>query len=192
MNLKVNEIFFSIQAEGANAGMPAIFIRLANCNLSCFFCDTEWKAYKEMSIEEIKKEISKYSCKTIIWTGGEPLLQLTKTVLNKFENYYNILETNGTKIIPNGFDYVSCSPKTTVGKLICSLNQVNIIGELRYTFPGNIPEFPLVEGLAFNYYISPILGCGKDKENIEGAIEYVKTHPDWKLSIQMHKLAGFK
>jgi organic radical activating enzyme len=199
MNLKVNEIFWSVQAEGANTGMPAIFIRLAGCNLKCDFCDTEYQTYIEMSIEEIQEEISQYPCKTIIWTGGEPLLQLTTEILFQFTKYINILETNGTKIIPNIFNYITCSPKVTVGRLLESLNRVNIIGEFRYTFPGDIPEFSLVKGLAFNFYISPILSDGlkvhdrrKNKENINGAIEYVKTHPDWKLSIQIHKLVGFK
>jgi 7-carboxy-7-deazaguanine synthase len=194
MNLKVNEIFHSVQGEGANAGMPAIFIRLAGCNLKCDFCDTEWETYKEMSVEEIQKEISQYPCKTIIWTGGEPLLQLTKEILYEFEDYDNILETNGTIKIPTKFSYITVSPKVNVEILEKNLYGY-YIEELRYTYPGEIPEFEKVENLAMFYYISPILGLygGKmDKENIEGAIEYIKTHSDWKLSIQIHKLAGFK
>ena len=99
--MKICEIFQSIQGEGDLAGYPSIFIRLTGCNLRCKYCDTEYAFYegKEMSIEDIMKEIGDYKSKYVCVTGGEPLLQeetpnLLKTLLNN--GYKVCLETNGS------------------------------------------------------------------------------------------------
>jgi 7-carboxy-7-deazaguanine synthase len=101
MVLKVSEIFYSIQGEGIQIGIPTIFIRLAGCNLRCKWCDTKWvfKAGKEMLIDKIMDEIKKYSTKYVCVTGGEPLLQkdvfeLIKMLLD--EDYSICIETNGS------------------------------------------------------------------------------------------------
>jgi len=75
--LTVNEIFYSIQGEGAHAGLPCVFIRLTYCNLRCSYCDTEYAFYegKEYSIERLIDETEKFNCNLIELTGGEPLLQ---------------------------------------------------------------------------------------------------------------------
>jgi len=116
--LKINEIFYSIQGEGKWAGLPNIFIRTTGCNLRCSFCDTIY-AYdegKEMTIEEILNDISKYSCKYICITGGEPLLQdevlkLINILLK--DNYKICLETNGSislkKFVGKTFLMISCA-----------------------------------------------------------------------------------
>ncbi len=104
--MKINEIFYSIQGEGKWSGLPNIFIRTTGCNLRCLFCDTKY-AYddgKEMKIDEIIKEISKYPCKYVCVTGGEPLFQndtpkLLDSLLKK--NYLICLETNGSINIEN-------------------------------------------------------------------------------------------
>ncbi len=99
--MKINEIFYSLQGEGLWTGIPNIFVRTTGCNLRCSFCDTKY-AYqdgKEMNIKEILKQISKYNCKKVCITGGEPLLQnetedLIDVLLKK--NYKICLETNGS------------------------------------------------------------------------------------------------
>jgi len=104
--MKINEIFYSIQGEGIWTGLPNIFIRTSGCNLRCSFCDTKY-AYekgKEMTINDIMKKISNYSCKYICLTGGEPLLQ--NSVFELIEEltekkYKIILETNGSCSIKN-------------------------------------------------------------------------------------------
>ena len=104
--MKINEIFYSIQGEGKWSGLPNIFIRTTGCNLRCSFCDTKY-AYndgKEMKIDEIIKEISKYPCKYVCVTGGEPLFQndvpkLLDSLLKR--NYWICLETNGSTNIEN-------------------------------------------------------------------------------------------
>jgi len=99
--MKINEIFYSLQGEGKWTGRPNIFIRTSGCNLRCSFCDTTYAYYdgKEMSINEILSQISKYPCKYICLTGGEPLLQneildLIDALLKK--DYKIYLETNGS------------------------------------------------------------------------------------------------
>lgn len=74
---KINEIFYSIQGEGTQAGEPCVFVRFTYCNLRCTYCDTEYAFYDgtEMSKEEIIEQVKKYNCKLVEITGGEPLVQ---------------------------------------------------------------------------------------------------------------------
>ena len=113
MNLNVNEIFYSLQGEGGRTGQASIFIRLAKCNLACSFCDTDYERGVKMTLEEVLGEIEGWPCKWIVWTGGEPTLQLTDEVVAFFKErgYYQAIETNGTRRVPIGIDYITCSPK---------------------------------------------------------------------------------
>ncbi len=101
MNLKINEIFYSIQGESSHTGLPCIFIRLTYCNLRCSYCDTDYAFYNgtDMKISEIISEIDKYPTDLVMITGGEPLLQenciyLMQKLLNK--SYSVMLETSGS------------------------------------------------------------------------------------------------
>ena len=103
MNLKINEIFFSIQGESTFSGTPCIFIRLTYCNLRCSYCDTDYAFYdgKEMSIEDIVKKVESFRCKTVEVTGGEPLMQkysieLMETLIGN--GYTVLLETGGSQL----------------------------------------------------------------------------------------------
>ena len=78
--MRVNEIFYSLQGEGAYTGTPSIFIRLAGCNLRCPFCDTKHESYKVLTKEEIMAQIANFTAKHIVFTGGEPSLQLTAEI----------------------------------------------------------------------------------------------------------------
>ncbi|MEA2054441.1 MAG: radical SAM protein [Candidatus Thermoplasmatota archaeon] len=99
--MKINEIFYSIQGEGRNVGLPTIFVRTTGCNLRCPYCDTAYAYYEgeEISLQEILKKIKKWDCKRICLTGGEPLLQdelpeLIDMLLS--EGYKISIETNGS------------------------------------------------------------------------------------------------
>ena len=119
--LKVCEIFGSIQGEGKYIGRNSIFLRLSGCNLFCVYCDTRYhsKGYI-MSIDDIKKKIGKYDSNYLVITGGEPLIQQEAliTLLSELpKKYFITIETNAT-IMPDEklFDLVdhwSCSPKLT-------------------------------------------------------------------------------
>ena len=113
--MRVNEIFYSIQGEGAMTGTPAVFVRFAGCNLQCPFCDTEHEPYKEMTEEEIFDEINNYPAEWVVLTGGEPTLQVTNEFVLRIKEKCRkavAIETNGTR--KNGLKYVNwitCSPK---------------------------------------------------------------------------------
>jgi len=194
--MKVAEIFYSLQGEGANMGKPAIFIRLAGCNKDCWFCDTNWKNGIEMSIEEILQKIEKYPAKMIIWTGGEPTLQLSNEILHHFTHYYNCIETNGTNPVPSKIDYIACSPKVDVEVLHKNFDFVN---EFRFPYYKEIENtLPKIADLpkADNYFLSPILFgndifAKKNRENVISSIDFIKKNPQWRLSVQTHKLLNF-
>lgn len=98
--MKINEIFYSLEGEGAWQGYPTIFIRLSGCNLKCSWCDTDHAKYEKMDIQKILMEIEKYPSRRIKITGGEPLIQDTKlpflVKVLKDNGYLVALETNGT------------------------------------------------------------------------------------------------
>ena len=189
MKLIVNEIFYSLQGEGGRMGEPSIFIRLAKCNLCCSFCDTDFENGKDMSLPEILEEISSYPCKWIIWTGGEPTLQLNDEHLAVFRKagYKQAIETNGTRPIPSLIDYISCSPKINIDKtknIIFKVNEIRIPVKKGDILPdiSTLPE-------ADKYFISPIFDeSNLNQENIDYCVNYIKSNPQWTLSIQIHKL----
>jgi 7-carboxy-7-deazaguanine synthase len=185
--LKVVEIFQSIQGEGANAGLSCVFIRLAGCNAACSFCDTEWKEGKDMSIREILEEVRKFNSTAIVWTGGEPMLQLDGDILGYFAEYKNCIETNGSYSVPEEIDYISVSPKFPE-RVIRS--NFDFVDEIRYALAAGDP-IPNMDKLpqANNYYLSPIFdGAELNQGNLEYCLNVIKENPKWKLSIQIHKL----
>lgn len=117
--IKISEIFYSIQGEGLLAGRPSMFIRLAGCPLRCNYCDTEYaldaKAGKKMSIDEITNKMIKYSPQYAVITGGEPMFSPHISLLCekiKKHNVHTTIETAGIKFVPNlTCDLMSISPK---------------------------------------------------------------------------------
>jgi organic radical activating enzyme len=177
-----------LQGEGIRQGAPSIFIRLANCNLTCNFCDTEFTSGTEYDINDMVEVIEKYKCKDIVWTGGEPLMQLNEDILNFFRSkkFFNCVETNGSQKLIEGFDFVTVSPK--VAEHILKKNFKKKVDELKYVRKVNqsIPK-PLIE--AEYYFISPMFeGNSLDKKNLLHCIKLCKDNPKWRLTIQQHKL----
>jgi len=193
MSLKVVEIFRSIQGEGANAGMDATFIRLAGCNMKCSYCDTDFSKGKTYPIDELLKGLQRLGSKNIIWTGGEPTLQLNREIISVFKqkDYYQAIETNGSNPVPKGIDYIACSPKVGLNVLKKNIEHAD---EFRYPFGVNVKEPPAIHELppAKHYFVSPIFdGTRKNhlnKSNLKGCLEFIKAHPEWKISVQVHKL----
>lgn len=191
MKLKVNEIFYSLQGEGGRSGEASVFIRLSGCNLDCSFCDTEFESGTYMSLDEISDKISVYPSRWIIWTGGEPTLQLTDDVLSFFKEkaYMQAVESNGTMPFSTFLDYTVCSPK---GKNISYAKRKNPkVDEVRFPVSEG-DKVPSVSAFpkASYYMLSPIFEEDRTKTNanIQYCVEYVKLHPEWRLSLQIHKL----
>ena len=191
MNLNVNEIFYSLQGEGGRTGEASIFIRLAKCNLSCSYCDTDYEEGVKMTPEEVLRAINTLPCKWIVWTGGEPTLQLTDEVVSFFkaEGYLQAIETNGTHQVPLGIDYISCSPKQNFEKI---KELIPAVDELRLPIKEGdpLPDIAILPK-AKRYLLSPIFDDQKMiPEHVAYCIALIKQHPEWALSIQTHKLIG--
>jgi organic radical activating enzyme len=108
-NYNIVEIFHSVQGEGYRSGIPHVFIRFGVCNLRCEWCDTNFDEYEQMNVSDILAEVLQYSCKNIIFTGGEPMLNdlwpLARVL--KRRGYHLSVESNGTIAIPDGlFDWI--------------------------------------------------------------------------------------
>lgn len=196
MKIKVSEIFYSLQGEGARVGTPTIFIRLTGCKakFACasmgIKCDTEFESGKEMTLDEIHEWCLKNAnqCKEITWTGGEPTDQLTDEIIAYFNKYdfYQAIETSGLNPVPNGIDFICVSPK--VAEHIIKKNFPNGVNELRYVrHKGQaIPE-PSIK--AEHYWLSPHSdGFNINSENLKHCIELCLQNGKYKLSLQNHKL----
>lgn len=193
MKLTVNEIFYSLQGEGGRQGEASIFIRLSKCNLKCVFCDTEFESGEEMTLNEIAEHIGQYNCRWIIWTGGEPTLQLKDEHLQFFKErgYKQAIETNGTRPVSDLIDYITCSPKQRYERIKEYLPRVNEI-RIPLAKGDSIPDISIFPK-ADRYFISPIFdGANPIKENIDYCVEQILKNPDWQLSLQIHKLINIE
>lgn len=191
--MRVNEIFYSLQGEGRFTGIPAVFLRLSGCNLKCPFCDTEHEDGVEMEPDEIIGEILKYPSRHIVITGGEPSLQLDRDFVERLHQhgYFVQVETNGVKRLPDNVDWITCSPKY---KPII----YDEVQEIKYVYEGAESEekihslFRSVR--AEVYYLQPC-DVGNPRRNAEilaGCINFIKVHPEWKLSLQIHKILNIR
>ena len=195
MKYKVNEIFLSLQGEGFNQGKKVIFIRLAGCNLNCKWCDTCYENFTNYSDSEIIDEISKFNCKSVIITGGEPTIHNLENLLEKLKqkNYWIGIETNGTIEIEHlkaQLDYITISPKGVAAQK--NANEVRIVND-----KVSVGYLQTIENSlnADNYYISPL-----DENNDMNIVSTLKLLKDinsqskkqWRLSLQLHKIFGIK
>jgi organic radical activating enzyme len=194
MNLNVKEIFYSLQGEGGQQGMASIFIRLTKCNLKCDFCDTDFAEGTDMTPEQILAFIQPFSCRRIIWTGGEPTLQLTDDILLFFKGkgFLQAIESNGHGKLSECLDYTVVSPKGNP----CYARKINPqVNEIRLPVRKGDP-IPPISSLpeADVYFLSPVFTEDEvsTKENINYCVEQVKRHTQWRLSLQIHKLIGIE
>ena len=127
--MRINEIFYSLQGEGHYTGTPAVFIRFSGCNLKCPFCDTRHEEGTLMSDEEILAEVRKYPARTVILTGGEPSLWIDEAFIALLHRAgkYICIETNGTRPLPEGIDWVTCSPKQGGVLKLARMDEVKVV-----------------------------------------------------------------
>ncbi len=179
---KINEIFYSLQGEGMNTGTPAVFIRFSGCNLHCDFCDTKHEEGTMMSDKEIVDEVRKYPTKMVILTGGEPSLWIDKGLIDELHTIhkYITIETNGTHTVPDGIDWITCSPKKD-GKVV-----LHHIDELKVVYEGQ-PLEQYDNYSTTNRFLQP---CSN--RNVTETIECIKQHPKWRLSLQTHLILGIR
>lgn len=204
MKYKIKEIYYTIQGEGFHAGRPAVFCRFTGCNLwsgreedrhkaICQFCDTDFVGtdghfggnYNAQQLTEKIRSFwptkdEKVFC---VFTGGEPLLQLDENLIqNCHKQQIEIaVESNGTIDPPPGIDWLCISPKAN-SKLI--VEQGN---ELKLVYPQLEAMPQQFESLKFDHFFIQPMDGPELEENILKSINYCKNHPQWKLSIQIHK-----
>ncbi len=191
----VNEIFYSLQGEGYFSGTPSLFIRFSGCNLKCGFCDTQHQHGTEMKEEDIVERARACKAQHVVITGGEPSLQLTESLVDKLHEIgkYVAVETNGTHLLPENVDWITLSPKDAFVTGTQSKIVLKRCNELKLVFTGApLADYSMID--VAHYFLQPCdMGNeAKNKEILEDTINYCLAHPQWHLSLQMHKLIGVR
>ena len=218
---KVNEIFYTLQGEGAHSGIPAVFVRFSGCNLRCPWCDTDFADHTDMTAEQIVAEaqalydIPNERRKMLVLTGGEPGLQVDKPLLDALHaaGFYICIETNGTRPLPEGIDWITCSPK--VERLDARLGHsgevptklaLKRVNEVKVVYTGEYdPEIWREQLQAEHWLLQPLRFTGEwlmqsgidewqddRNDNLDDTVRYILTHPFWRLSVQLHKIVGLR
>lgn len=211
MTYAAKEIFFTLQGEGANTGRPAVFCRFAGCNLwtgrepdradaTCQFCDTDFVGVdgpgggRFATADDLAHAVaakwpsnaSERARRLVVCTGGEPLLQMDRNVVQALhaQGFEVAVETNGTQMPPEGIDWICVSPKAGAPLVMTSGNELKLV----YPQTGGEPE--RYADLDFEqFFLQPMDGPDRER-NTELALAYCLSHPQWRLSIQTHKLLG--
>lgn len=212
MSYSIKEVFYSLQGEATHAGRPAIFCRFSNCNLwtgreedresaICQFCDTDFigtdgqNGGRFKDADALCKHLVEFwpanvdQHPFVVLTGGEPLLQVDEKLIDTLHQYqFEVaIETNGTKTVPNGIDWICMSPKANAPIILDKGDELKLV----YPQTELMPE--AVADLDFNhFYLQPM--DDKDpkitQQNVKQAVEYCLKNPQWQLSLQTHKLLG--
>jgi organic radical activating enzyme len=194
----INEIFYSIQGEGYWMGRPAVFVRMAGCNLRCQYCDTQHLEIKEELNEHqiLKKVLKLFPSRSniyprVIVTGGEPTLYDLEPLAKLFimSHVDSALETNGTNFDKwrrfMYFDWITVSPKLdaeyTNEYKHKRVNELKVVYDLRKE-----PHEYLEYFLPIHKFVQPM------SEQFKPAIKYVKENPEWRLSLQTHKILNIR
>jgi 7-carboxy-7-deazaguanine synthase len=184
--IQINEIFYSIEGEGLRVGQPTTFVRLSKCNLRCFFCDTEFDSYMEMTVDEVVSDVSRYNAQWICLTGGEPLGQNILPLCQKLRNagYRLHIETNGTidprPALTELIEHWTVSPKRRY-----ITEGLTRITELKYVVGKGFREEHVAVDRAKHIYLQPE---SSEPRYTQKALEILTRHPDWKLSCRIHKI----
>lgn len=211
MSYAVKEMFYTLQGEGARAGRAAVFVRFAGCNLwsgreqdradaICSFCDTEFVGTdgdgggKFESADALVRAAAalwpdrKHGAPYLVCTGGEPLLQLDSPLIAAFQQmgFEVAVESNGTLPAPAELDWVCISPKAKAGLVQTSGD------ELKLVFPQPGVDPASYEQLDFRHFFLQPMDGPATAASTEAAIAYCLAHPNWRLSLQTHKVLGLR
>ncbi|MEQ6121873.1 7-carboxy-7-deazaguanine synthase QueE [Reichenbachiella sp. MALMAid0571] len=191
--LPVMEIFYSIQGEGFHSGKPAVFVRLGGCDVGCHWCDVKesWneKDHPHLGIEEIINEVTRYPSKTIIVTGGEPLMYNLDGLTSELKkhSYQLHLETSGVYTMTGQWDWITFSPK----KFKKPDQSIYAVASELKAIVFNQSDFAFAESFVSSLnndciqYLQP--EWSKSEQMTATIVEYIKAHPEWNISLQTHK-----
>ena len=204
MSYKVKEAYLTIQGEGYQTGRVAVFCRFTGCNLwsgyekdregsECDFCDTDFVGTDGPGggVFEDERSLARHllsfwnssGCPFIVFTGGEPLLQMDKKLIRELKkNHIEIaIETNGTIIPPNGIDWVCVSPKAGTDLIVKSGEECKVV------YPQKDLDLNTLLKLDFKHFSLQPMDGKMIKRNTQIAMDYCRKNPKWSLSIQTHK-----
>lgn len=197
---KINEIFHSLQGEGAHTGVSSVFIRFSGCNLRCDFCDTSHDQGSLMSDDEIISEVKRYPAEWIILTGGEPSLWIDAAFVARLKAETGkrvAIETNGCRPVPQEIDWVTVSPKSGMKGAGEYYLMVDRADEIKVVDVGQDLEqyfsLPCV-GPATRMFLQPCFLDDQERcaANRHRTIEKVKNDPRWTLSLQAHRFLDIR
>ena len=216
MSYSVKEIYLTVQGEGAQTGIPAVFLRFAGCNLwsglekdrasaVCKFCDTDFvgtngpNGGKFKTAEALSKAVATHwplfgtegaGQPWVICTGGEPLLQLDKPLIEAFHDlgFKVAVETNGTLKAPEGLDWICVSPKADAELIQTSGHELKLVYPQSENQPENFTHLDF-ENFCLQPRDDSYMG-EKKAAHEQAAFEYCLAHPKWRLSVQTHKYLG--
>ena len=207
MTYSVKEIFYTLQGEGARTGRPSVFLRFAGCNLwsglepdragaVCKFCDTDFVGTDGGGGGKFSDAASLARAVKVRWpgggtpyvvcTGGEPLLQLDAALIAALhaEGFEIAVETNGTLEPPPGIDWICVSPKADAPQIIKHGDELKLV----YPQANGMPEKYADQDFR-NFFLQPMDSPAREA-NTKVATAYCLSHPQWRLSLQTHKLLG--
>lgn len=194
---KINEIFHSLQGEGFHSGTPAVFVRFSGCNLRCEFCDTQHQQGTKMSLQAIVSEVNKYpTAPLLVLTGGEPSLFIDEefvAALKTGTGKMIAIETNGTRELPQNIDWVTLSPKSAFAggdSEPCVLTRCD---ELKVVYLGqDLSQYDMIE--AAHRFLQPCYSPDATlcQQQMQACVEAVMSHPEWRLSLQIHRYLGIQ
>ena len=203
MSYAVREIFATLQGEGAQAGRAAVFLRFAGCNLwsgreadragaTCRFCDTDFVGgTRFVDAPALVRAVAAAwpapgGPRLVVVTGGEPALQLDDALVAALhgEGFEIAIETNGTLALPAGLDWICVSPKAGTQLAVIAGDELKLV----YPQSGASPED--YRGLSFRHLLLQPMDGPDRQANTRAAIAYCQRHPEWRLSLQTHKLIG--
>lgn len=192
---KIDEIFKSIQGEGDNFGKEFVFVRFCGCNYDCSWCDQPTISNIEATEDEIIDLVEKEGIKSVLFTGGEPTLQLTEKLVKRFKDlgYYIAIETNGSNNVPNGVNYITVSPKIGLGKdvVLKEVSEVRVPADT-LDIKKYIEVYNKIK--AVKYFLSPIYLEKEERfdfETLAKVYDSLRGY-DFRISIQLHKLMGVR
>ena len=212
MTYSVKEMFYTLQGEGINAGRPAVFLRFSGCNLwsglekdragaVCSFCDTDFVGTdgpgggKFKTAEDLAIAVNRLwptdagsAEPMVVCTGGEPLLQLDALAVDALHahGFYIAVETNGTVKAPAGIDWLCVSPKSTAPVVQTTGDELKLV----YPQLKALPES--FQHLDFKHFLLQPMDGPDIEVNTQKTIEYCLAHPQWRFSLQSHKVIGVR